>query len=188
MNSSRLVLTALVATITVYAVTAHAKPFTYGKTDLAGNVAYGLYFGRRRADPYGFGLGGRGGFTFEGGLHLGASAEYFFGTSYTGLEGNATYHLAMHNLKLMFEPTYDIGIGRVLVLRPQIGVGMSYAYGKACQDCGDASFVAFAYALGALFLYDLGGVMVAAGVRGHNRFREVFFDTLSFSLGVGTTF
>jgi hypothetical protein len=94
-------------------------------------VGWGFLTDRRPgalgADPYGLGLGVRGGYSFDSGLYLGAFYSYYLGSSQTGVVGGTRIvNPATANYMLFgLEVGYDWWAGPVVV-RPslQLGVGL----------------------------------------------------------------
>jgi hypothetical protein len=164
-------LTALVAS-----GTAQALPLI----TLSGS-ARGLY-GVPTADlplnPYGLGVGLRGGVTLPASLYLGASFDYFFGESETiaGIETSVSL------LQLMAHLGYDLGVGP-FTLRPSLGLGLAEVSGEALGfENSESDFVA---SPGAEFLIGLGLLSVSAEAR----YNKVFADDADgLVLGVGLGF
>jgi len=98
----------------------------------------------------------------------------------------------------MLEPGYDLAIGDGMVLRPQLGVGLTALAVEVCVDLGalgggeqciDDSGSDFAVAPGAQFLMDLGGLYFQGGLR----YNHVFVDNgnadaLVLNAGAGMSF
>lgn len=159
------------------------------------------------ADPYRFGVGVRGGYTFPTGLHLGGSVGFFpWGERRRSLwivsrpEGEPEQRLGWTDtslLQLMFETGYDIGLSRTIVVRPLLGAGMIFV--RTRHDVPDISpeFQRYAFrrwtlavAPGVMVLMDLGPVHGFL----HGRYNvgvapdELFVDALVVGAGLGKAF
>lgn len=183
----------LAAALAISATTAHAEEaFTAGKAQIGGNVGYGIYVGEGNVNPYGFGLGAHGGYTLDMNLHLGASFEYFFGESQNVPGGSDSIKL----WNLMFEPGYDIAIGDTMLIRPQLGIGLTNVSSEVCLNvpgvasgCNSDSTGRFAMAPGAKFMIDFGGFYGMAGLRFHHIFTDGGnADALLLNVGAGAMF
>jgi hypothetical protein len=170
-----------------------------GKFQFGARIGYGVYVGDGpegagdvNVDPYGIGFGAFFGYTLDMNVYLGAGLEYYFGFSEEGpgmeISGNVW--------NLMFEPGYDIAAGETLVIRPQLGLGLTTARGASCstlpvlgEECLDTFESEFAIASGAMLLIDFGGLYAQAGLR----YQHVFVedgnaDGLLINAGIGATF
>lgn len=174
-------------------VIAGAEPaFTTGKAQVGVDLGYGIYTGDGNANPYGLGIGVRGGYTLDMNLHLGGSFQYNFGES----SGSGAAEASFNTWNLMFEPGYDIGIGDTMAIRPQLGIGMTNYMFDVCVSvpgfgggCSSESETKLAIAPGAMFLMDFGPVFGIAGLRYHHVFIEdVNVDALLLNVGAGMAF
>lgn len=80
------------------------------------------------ANPYGVGLGLRGGYTLGGGLYLGGLFNYFLGES----AGGDVVNGRVNQMNIAGEAGFDIALGERAVLRPVVGLGASIAMGEIC--------------------------------------------------------
>lgn len=87
------------------------------------------------ANPYGVGLGIRGGYTLEPGLYLGGLFNYFWGESV----GNDTVNGRINQMNVAADIGFDIGLGERAVLRPVLAVGATIVTGEVCVlgSCSD---------------------------------------------------
>lgn len=190
----------LAATLALTSLSANAQQaFTAGKPQVGARLGYGVYTGDDLGgdfNPYGVGFGVAAGYTLDMNLYLGASFEYYLGASEEGVGGEVSANI----WNLMFEPGYDIAAGDALVIRPQLGLGLSSVNAEVCislppplgdgrQQCADNSESKFAIAPGAMLLIDFGGLYGQAGLRYHHIFVEDGnADGLLINAGVGATF
>lgn len=72
----------------------------------------------------------------------------------------------------MAEAGYDIGVGKAMVVRPNVGLGLAQFHQETCfsasgfpEQCTSFSKGTFAVAPGALFLAALGAFFVGGGLR-----------------------
>ena len=164
------------------------RPFTARHPQVGVRVGYGLYVGEDDIgdfNPYGLGVGLTTGYTFDH-LYIGISGEYYLGGWTEGLSDQSSGSIWSG----MAEPGYDIILGKMMMLRPQVGVGVSSLRFKGCgvvedaegnlvQACGKAETeYKLAVAPGAMFFIDdLGGFYGQVGARYHH----VFFDEAGVS-------
>jgi hypothetical protein len=193
-------MTGLAATLALTSLSANAQQaFTAGKPQVGARVGYGIYTGDDLGgdfNPYGIGFGAAGGYTLDMNVHLGASFEYYLGDSTDSPGGEASANI----WNLMFEPGYDIAAGETLVIRPQLGLGLSSVNAEVCislpppfgdgsEQCADNSESKFAVAPGAMLLIDFGGLYAQAGARYHHIFvDEGNADAFLINAGLGATF
>lgn len=191
---------ALAASVVCLGAVAHAQEaFTAGKPQVGVTLGYGIYTGDDLGgdtNPYGLGFGVRGGYTLDMNVHVGASFEYFLGASKDVPGGS--YSVNVWNM--MLEPGYDLGVGENMVLRPQLGLGMSHVKAEGCvtlpppigtgsETCNDNGDTKFALAPGAMFLMDFGGIYGMGGLRYHHIFLDNGnADALLINIGAGMTF
>jgi hypothetical protein len=138
---------------------------------------YGVPTADLELNPYGLGVGLRGGVTLPASLYLGASFDYFFGESATilGIETSAS------RLQLMAHLGYDLGLGP-FTLRPSLGLGMSdISVEVAGLEESESDFVA---SPGAEFLIGLGLLSVSAEAR-YNKVFADDQDAMVLGLGLG---
>lgn len=183
----------LAAALVIAATSAHAEQaFTSSTVQIGANVDYGIYVGKGDVNPYGFGLGARGGYTLDMNVYVGASFEYYFGESNESL--GASLDVRLWNL--MFEPGYDFAIGDTMVIRPQLGIGLTSVHAKACANvpglanvCDTNTDTKLALAPGATYLIDFGGFFGMAGLRWHHIFTSADnTDGLLINVGAGAMF
>jgi hypothetical protein len=158
------------------------RPFTARHPQVGVRLGYGIYVGEDDIgdfNPYGLGVGLTTGYTFDH-LYIGISGEYYVGGWTEGLRDESSGNVWSG----MAEPGYDIILGKMFTLRPQVGVGVSSVRLKPCatfevdgtvvQECGKAETeYKLAVAPGAMFFIDdLGGFYGQVGARYHH----IFFD------------
>jgi hypothetical protein len=163
---------------------------------LSGQLEYGAWTGDGDTNAYGFGIGFRGGYTFDMGLYLGGDFDYFFGEdnggSVAGIAGAST-HVNVWNV--MGEIGYDFWIYRHGILRPKLGLGVGVGHGSACVSvnilnvggaCDSNSQSGFAIAPGVQFLHFFSNVYFT----GELRYQTISIDgpdpsAFIFAAGVG---
>jgi hypothetical protein len=126
-------------------------------------------------------------------LYLGGVFEYYLGGS-EEVEGLGEFSTNIY--QLMAEPGYDIALGETAVIRPVLGVGMSWVSGESCVDipgfgggCADASESYLAVAPGAVALVDFGGLFGTASARYNHIFvDDGNADAILLGVGVGMSF
>jgi hypothetical protein len=74
-------------------------------------------------NPLGFGLGGRAGLAFLGGIYLGGNIMYYFGGSQNENIGTSSVSASVNTLMYGGELGYGIKILDLLTIRPQVGIG-----------------------------------------------------------------
>jgi hypothetical protein len=187
----------LAATVALTSLSASAQgAFTASKAQVGARVGYGVYTGDGDLNPYGIGFGAAAGYTLDMNVFLGASFEYYLGESEDAPGAKGSFNV----WNLMFEPGYDVAVGDSMVLRPQVGIGLTSVMAEVCTSlpppfgtgqevCMDASESKMAVAPGAMFLMDFGGLYGQAGARYHHVFvDEGSASGLLFNIGVGGTF
>lgn len=180
------------------AATASAEPAgTAAKPQVGGVVKYGIFTGDGDLNPYGIGIGVNGGYTLDMGLFVGAQFDYFFGGSESqellGIETEVNVNV----YDLMGVVGYDLGLSPGFVLRPQAGLGLTFASGEVCiaDECesGDTESN-FTIAPGVKALYNIGGDFEDGGLflSGEAAYHKVFTseddgegDADAFVLGIG---
>ena len=159
------------------------RPFTAQHPQVGVRLGYGIYAGDDIGDlnPYGLGVGLTTGYTFDH-LYLGVSGEYYLGAWSEGLRDESSGNI----WSAMAEPGYDIILSEKMMLRPQVGVGVSSLRLEACfasevdgsVQCEDETEYKLAVAPGAMFFVDdLGGFYGQVGARYH----YIFFDKAGVS-------
>lgn len=130
-------------------------------------------------NPYGLGLGLRGGITLPSALYLGASFDYFFGESDDAIDADFAIYQLMANVG------YDLGLGP-LTLRPSLGLGLA---NSSVEVSGPISFEEtesdFVLSPGAEGIIGLGLLSVSAEVRYNKVFSDGDADALIMGVGVG---
>lgn len=164
------------------AETAQALPLVTLSGSLRG--LYGSPFGDQgiegeELNPYGLGLGLRGGVTLPSALYLGASFDYFFGESNDVIDVDVSIYQLMGNVG------YDLGLGP-LTLRPSLGLGLA---SLSVESGGLVSFEEtesdFVLSPGAEGIIGLGLLSVSAEVRYNKVFADGDADALIMGVGVG---
>jgi hypothetical protein len=164
--------------------TASAEPRqedTYGT--VSGQLNYGISTGDNCSsgvcgpdlNPFGFGLGARGGVTFGPGVYIGADFDYFFGEKQSaGIAGVGAS--VTGNIYSLAEIGYDAWIYRQGVLRPKIGLGVGWAHVNGCaggsvlglvnfNGCDSRTTDGFDVAPGLQFLHFFGAGFLTAELR-----------------------
>lgn len=130
-------------------------------------------------NPYGIGLGLRGGLTLPSALYLGASFDYFFGDSDDVVDVDFAIYQLMGNIG------YDLGLGP-LTLRPSLGLGVA---NTSVEVGGPISFEDsqsdFVLSPGAEGIIGLGLLSVSAELRYNKIFADGDADALIMGVGVG---
>src|SRR5690606_5628792 len=137
---------------------------TAGKPSVGAGIRYGLEMNEGDSNPWGFGLGARGGYTLDFGLYVGGAFEYYFGDSEDFGGGN---EVSFNIWQLMAEVGYDVGLGDQLVLRPKAGVRLASLGGEVCIQgtCASDSESNLLLAPGVEFQYVGDGFFVGAEAR-----------------------
>lgn len=165
------------------AETAHALPLVTLSGSLRG--LYGSALGDQGVEgtdlnPYGIGIGLRGGVTLPSALYLGASFDYFFGDSDDALDVDFNLYQLMGNIG------YDLGLGP-LTIRPSLGLGVANTSveGDVLGVSIDDSNSDFVLSPGAEGIIGLGFLSVSAEVRYNKVFADGDADALIMGLGFG---
>lgn len=145
---------------------------------------YGTSLGDPELDPYQFGIGVTAGVTLPASLYLGAAFDYFFGESETVQD----LDLKSSSLQLQARVGYDIGIGPLFTLRPNLGLGLATAAAELDEARVTDSY--FVLAPGAEFVLGLGLLSASAEARYNKVFSDEGADAdgLIFGLGLGLSF
>jgi hypothetical protein len=100
----------------------------------------------------------------------------------------------------MFEPGYDLLVSGALLVRPQVGVGVSALHAEVCsapvpadgsgsERCAEDTEYKLAVAPGAMLLIDdIGGVYGQLGLRYHHIFDAGRAGGVLFNIGFGAAF
>jgi hypothetical protein len=170
---------------------AHAeRPFTEERAQISGHVAVGIDLEDDEVNPYGFGLGARGGYTLDPNVYIGGVFDFFFGGSEeVRVLGIRAGEVSARAWLFQAEVGYDFGVSRSVVLRPKMGLGMIQIAREACAEvaniCDDDSDGEFAFALGLEVPIDLDGLYVAPEMR-FNIVDDA--SALIFAAGIGGAF
>lgn len=116
------------------------------------------------ANPYGLGLGVRGGYTIPGGLYLGGLFQYFGGEE----AGNDTVNGHINQMNFAGDIGYDIALGNRFVLRPLVGLGATIVTGEICvlgQCADDQTDPYFLVAPGVNAVVGLGALYLGGEIR-----------------------
>lgn len=122
-------------------------------------LGYGIHLGSA-PNPWGFGFGLRGGYNLDQ-LYLGARFVYSLGqTERIGNLGGGNADVTIRNFELGVEGGYDLSVADKLVIRPLVGLGLTFfhfeesiafAVGGKASDTSAKLFVA----PGAAAMYDV---------------------------------
>ena len=125
-------MTGLAAAVALTSISAKAeRPFTAEHPQVgSASRLRSIRWRRPEGDfnPYGLGVGLTTGYTFNH-LYLGVSGEYYLGGWAEGLRDESTGNVWSG----MAEPGYDIILNNRLMLRPQVGLGVSSLRLKAMR-------------------------------------------------------
>jgi hypothetical protein len=166
------------------AQTAHALPLVTLSGSLRG--LYGSALGDQGVEgtelnPYGIGIGLRGGVTLPSALYLGASFDYFFGES-----DDDAVDIDFNLYQVMGNVGYDIGLGP-LTLRPSLGLGVANISvdGDVLGISVEETESDFVLSPGAEGIIGLGLLSVSAEVRYNKIFADDDADALIMGVGFG---
>ena len=141
---------------------ASAKPISLGIL-----LGYGIDFDKGNSNPYGVGLGLRGGYTLNMGLYVGGQFIYFIGDS----EEAGGMKASINVMTLGVEVGYDLKVAPVLI-RPSLGLGLAFASASVSGSVsgfsvGDQSNTEtyFYVAPGASVIYPINMFFVGADLR-----------------------
>lgn len=159
------------ALVLAWAVPAYAQdpvPFTRNKPSAEAHLGYGAYTGDGRVNPYGIGLGLRGGTTFPSNFYLGGLLEYYFGESATRSDGFfETIETSANFWLLQVEPGYDYALSDEVILRPHWNLGFLYANREECIEdvCDKENDANLSMAPSATVLYKGNGYILTFTLR-----------------------
>ena len=104
--------------------------FTRGRGAINLGVAGGFPTGDSPYNPYLLGGVLSGGYTLRRGLYLGQRFDYFYGLPETGFNISTFEEGTIYpnSWAFMAEVGYDFALGRSVVFRPKLGVGMTKAH------------------------------------------------------------
>jgi len=181
---------AVIAVFGVVAVSspARAEPATSNSLQLGLGFRYGAEMNEGDLNPWGTGLGLNVGYTMSNAIYLGGNGEYFFGGSAT-LPGLVPNEVTSNLWQLSAEGGYDIGLGKSIVIRPKLGVGLASTKVEFCPQglpCSEDSASDFLLAPGGTFILLTRSFSLSFDVR----YALVFADAetakaLIFSAGIG---
>jgi hypothetical protein len=153
------------AAVMLMTMTARAYAHDIGAPhdDRHGSVAallgYGFDFnGDDDLNPFGLGVGVRGGYTLDSGVYLGGQFVFFGGDSATVLAVKRTANI----VTLGLEAGYDFWVDPVIV-RPSLGMGVAFTNESVGGVDSDYSSVYFAP--GATVIYPIGQFFVGGDAR-----------------------
>jgi len=171
--------------------------WTTGKATVSGQLDYGIFTGDSPPgfdlNPYGIGLGVKGGYTLDASVYVGGAFDYFFGGSEEATGGEFNVNVWM----LQGEVGYDLGLMPEGVLRPKLGLGLTSASSEACisfggdERCESDSQSKFSLAPGVQFLYSLDSLFLTADARYNIVFTsddEGDANGIVFGVGAGIPF
>lgn len=151
MKAGRWLAALVVALIaTTAAGKASAEAATREQFQLGAGFRYGVEQNEGDVNPWGSGLGLSLGYTMENSVYLGGNFEYFFGETVD--IGGA--EIDNNVWQLSAEGGYDIGLGKAIVIRPKVGLGLAAWTIDGCPvaGCANRSDKDFLIAPGATFL------------------------------------
>lgn len=172
------------------------EPWTAEQATISAQLEYGIFTGDDGGtdlNPYGLGLGLKGGYTLDMGVYVGGAFDYFLGGSEDVSVLGASAETSLNIWMLQAEVGYDVGLMPEGVLRPKLGLGITSPSGEACVEigseerCEDLDLDSkFSIAPGAQFLYSLGGGFITADARYNIVFTgDEDGDANGFIIGVG---
>jgi len=101
--------------------------------------------GSGATNPLGFGVGGRAGLAFLGGIYVGGNIMYYFGGSQNenlvGAAGNSSVSVSFNTLMYGGELGYGIKILDLLTIRPQVGLGNANITASAAGQSNSSGYV-----------------------------------------------
>ena len=189
----RLIVICLVALLLALgsATTAAAQntALTAGKGTVSATLGYGIYVGEGDGNPYGLGLGVRGGYTLDMNLYVGGLFNFFVGEtdSVGGVDSSARF------IQIAAEVGYDIAVESV-VIRPSLGIGagifsVSTSGSVAGVDLDSSDSETYLLlAPGANVIVPLGGFFVGGELRYFWIPTEDYGDGLLIAANVGAIF
>jgi hypothetical protein len=177
------------AALTVVSTAAADPAFTLGRPSAAARLQYGADMSDLEANVYSLGAGVRGGYTLDVGVYMGLSFDYFLGSTGDVLGGEVSGNI----WQVMAEGGYDFGLSPTIVLRPQLGFGMTgwsmeWCYTGFGEDCESDSGNDVAMAPGAVALFDLGMLFLSGELRYEIIFAEETQSALFIGAGAGMAF
>ncbi len=178
------------------------EPWTAARPTISAQLDYGIFTGDDEGtdlNPYGLGIGLKGGYTLDQGVYVGGAFDYFFGGSEEGsVPGVGSGEVSFNIWTLQAEVGYDLGLMPEAVLRPKLGLGLTSLGGESCftvggqENCEDGESQSnFSLSPGAQFLYSLDGPFITADVRYNIVFtsdNEGDGNGLLFGVGAGYAF
>jgi len=174
-----------------------AEAFTVERPQLSGHLLFGAGDEVGNLNPYGLGIGARGGYTLDKNIYLGGVLDFFFGDSDSvGVGGLATAESSASTWLLQAEGGYDFGVTSSIVIRPKLGLGLTSAHAKICgrailvgSNCGSDTNTDFSMSLGVEALFDVGPVYIDPELRYNIVFdNDPDWNAFIMGVGVGTTF
>lgn len=129
---------------------ARAEAATRGVFQIGVGFRYGIDQNEGDVNPWGTGLGLDLGYTMENSFYLGGNFDYFFGETVTVGTSEIDYGV----WQLSAEGGYDVGLGKSVVIRPKLGIGVGSLQVDGCVVgvCADRADKDFLLAPGATFL------------------------------------
>lgn len=189
MNYSTLArLAALVSTLVLTApVAAQEAAPTAEKITLSATLGYGISMDDGDFNPYGLGLGVRGGYTLDMNVYVGGFFNFFLGESEEILGVDVSARI----LPLALEGGYDIVAGPV-VIRPTLGLGLAIAMSSASGSQGGVEIdssdteTRLLLAPGANVLYPIDNLFVGGELRYYWIPSEDSGDAFLIAANIGT--
>ncbi|MFI5307037.1 MAG: hypothetical protein ACHQ53_06790 [Polyangiales bacterium] len=119
------------------------------------------------ADPYGLGLGLRGGYEWDFKLYTGVFFMYYLGSSETGSTALVNVPSQRHSSSYMHfgvEPGYDWWLGPV-ILRPSLQIGVAMAFTDNSPAGGTTSVTRLMFGPGFTLIDPIGSFFIAGDAR-----------------------
>lgn len=172
MKNRRIIALAMAAVgLCATSASALQNPFTQEKVQVQGHIQGGIYLGDDEwpagdINPYGFGLGIRGGYTLrQMPFYLGGLLDYNIGEKedYLPIFGSG-YDVRVSSLIFQVEAGYDLGVASWVVVRPKIGLGLT-SFLVNCDVINCDNDTDFAFQIGVEAPMEVGPVFVSPDFR-----------------------
>ena len=150
-------LAALMMTVTASAFAQDtAAPRENGRTSIGALIGFGVDLTSDDLNPFGFGFGVNGGYTFDSGVYLGGQFLYFIGDS----EDTPIGEVSENIVSLGMEAGYALHFDPVIV-RPTLQMGVAWTN----ESPGDADYSSVYFAPGATVIYPINQFFVGGDAR-----------------------
>jgi hypothetical protein len=151
------VLAALMTTVTASAYAEDVDaPHEERRASVAALIGYGFDLTSDDQNPFGFGFGVAGGYSFDSGIYLGGQFLYFGGETQTVLGTD----LSVNIVTLGMEAGYNLHFDPVIV-RPTLGMGVAFTN----ESPGDGDFSSVYFAPGVTVIYPIKQFFVGGDAR-----------------------